>query len=102
MSDELQLFSDRLMSKRVKDLDFLRVPCGSRHSKSLYLHNDSPDWKIKNIKCKVRDDDVTVKYPETLRPEQTAKVDISWTPNIDRRSPLDEQELFTGELHIGE
>ena len=102
MPDELQLFEDRAKRKPVKNLDFIRVPCGSYNEKTLYLSNDSNDWSIKEIKCKVRDPDVTIEYPRTLQPKQTTPIRIIWKPGLDRRTALDEQELFTGELRIGE
>jgi len=66
-----------------------------------WLHNESPDWAIDNIRFENKDEDLTITYPTRLEANGTAKVTIKFTPPIVRRTPLDEPTVYEGVLLIG-
>lgn len=86
----------------VNNIDFGRPETGTSNIMTLYLRNKSQYWPIKNIRLVgIKDEDLTIEYPKSLKPADTQPVIISWKPKFERRKPLETNNLFTGDLEIG-
>ena len=97
--NELQLLDN---GEPIDTVDFGRPETGSINQKTLYIHNTDKLWPINNIKLDmVSDPDIKIEYPESLKPNESKEVRISWTPQWNRRTQLNISQLFTGELLVG-
>ena len=96
---DLELLKD---GKRIDTIDFGTPETGSKNTMILQLRNNNIQWHIMGIECSLKQsDELKIKYPEFLRPNETADVVISWNPKFERREPLLVSETFTGHLIIG-
>ncbi len=96
---DLELLKDGV---KTDTIDFGTPETGSKNMMVLQLRNNSAQWHIMGIECSLKNtDELTIKYPEFLRPSETADVIISWNPKFERREPLLVSETFTGHLIIG-
>ena len=96
---DLELLKD---GKRIESIDFGMPETGSINRMVLQIRNNSAQWPIYGIECSLKQsDELKIKYPEFLRPNETADVVISWNPKFERREPLLVSETFTGQLIIG-
>jgi len=101
MSDDLKLYSDKAGTQRLRVLEFDRQWVGTKKKRIIYLKNVSEDWPISNITLNNSEKELTYEHPIELQPKEIKEVTVSWSPNVNRRKPLDTKHLFVGELDIG-
>ena len=95
---ELKLMDN---GKPVNMIDFGVSEAGLTNVRILQLHNSSKYYVIENIQLnKSEDVDYNVVYPKTLKQNETKDVIITWSPKLERRTPLNVSHVFTGDLII--
>ena len=99
--NELKLYDDPGGAKLTTRIDLGRIPVGEETSVVKYLKNNSPKWPMMNIALNETDPEVTVDFPQMLKPNSIKPVKITFRPSMRRRIPLNIQHLFVGELWIG-
>ena len=100
--DKLGLYMDQDLKTTISIVNFGRLEVGSKNEKILYLNNGSEQWPINNIKLDMElDQDLKIEHPVFLAPNETKSVLIYWNPKIERRTPLEQNIIFSGDLIIG-
>ncbi len=99
---DLVLYEDKELTRPVTEIDFGRPFPGKTYTKKLFLANHNERWNYSEISCnESTDESFKINYPQFLRAQDVAEVNLSWSPTLEAEEPLDIPFLFTGVKYVG-
>lgn len=101
VENELVLYDDPGATRITTVIDLGRIPVGTETKIIKYIKNNSDRWPIMNIHLSQTDPEMSVEFPQMLKPNGVKPVKITFRPSLGRREPLNISSLFAGELYIG-
>jgi len=90
----MKFFKDPGLQDPIESVDLGIVPAGKSQKVTVYVKNDLPRAELVDLKFSA--ESCEVQGPTTLKPGESAPVNVTWTPTLTLRQPLKTSLIVKG------